>query len=95
MSAFKRLAPDPAENIHAAMVAAEQLAGMHNQIMTLVDTIQTHLTICDRAGMKAAKLDYCVRRIVEIRHQLNVIEIGSFAGIAVKNTCEELWRKLP
>jgi len=92
---FKRLTPDPAKHIMEASRAAEQIARMSNELMPLIHAIEDNLICCEQMGLKAEKLDYCTRRINEISHALNSLELGSFCGIAVKNTCQELWQKLP
>lgn len=92
---FERLTPDLSNYITKARKAAEEIAGMSNRLSSLVAEIETNLRIIEQQGGKAEKLDYCVHRNEEIRFALNTIELGSFFGIAVKNTCEELWQNLP
>ena len=92
---MNRLTPDPALWILKASRAAERVARMSNDLGALVSEIEDNLRNCQQQGLTAEKLDYCVRRVQEIRYTLNGLELGSFTGISVKNTCDELWRKMP
>jgi len=92
---FKRLTPDPAENLQAARIAAEEITVMSKDLVPKLHAIRDNLLICSARSLKAEKLDYCIRRLDEIIRTVNSLELGSFCGIAVKNTCQELWQKLP
>ena len=92
---MKLLTPDPAEQLLPAMRAAREIAESSNHLMQLVSEVEDNLVRLQQQGQKAEKLDYCVRRVQEIHQALNGIELGAFFGISVKNTCEELWRKMP
>ena len=92
---FKRLTPDNDAEIIMASRAAQDLGSMHNRIMTLVAEVQQRLTTLQERGVKAEQLDHCVTRTAEIHTMLNQIELGSFFGITVKNTCTELWQARP
>ena len=80
MSSRKRFTPDP---------------GMANKLSALVAQVEINLMAARQHGLKAEKLDYCVCRTAEIQRKLNEAELGSFFGIAVKRTCDELWKNLP
>jgi hypothetical protein len=92
---MKRLTPDCSENIKAAVTAASSIAGLSNKILPALHAIEDNLLKCQQAGMKTEKLDYCINRAIALVHRFNEMELGSFCGISVKNTCEELWQKLP
>lgn len=95
MSTFKRLTPDYAQQISDALKAADFIANISNELSHSVTIIEDNLIKLLQAGQKADQLSRCVRRIQELHTQLNEMELGSFCGITVKNTCQELWEKLP
>ena len=92
---IKRLTPDLSPNVLAATRARDQVVADYERMRSNIETVQNNLEVIIRSGGKADKLDYCVRRLEEIRRALNGLEIASFHEITVRHCCDELWQNLP
>lgn len=82
-----------AQYIHRAARFAEQLPGIHAQLITALDGIESNLLQLKPAD-NAPALESIRARCTRLHELRNMMELGSFS-LQVKRALDAAWQRLP